>query len=283
VSRKALPPVAPAGTIPDGTGLDPPHPARFGGGRVHPRPTEAPNEPQLTHLRTRPTLARDQSLPDGLLGHYKDQIGRTRCIVAIPDAGGGTLVIDREIGTTDARLVGRIDPDEPCGNVQLLARLYLADVDRRGRCRPVTDDDLLAVGEEIAESAVPWDRPLEDGLGEILRLRVVPVEGTIPAVRSVRVSGEGRAVVSLRDVVGHLENYEPALTMTAGAIRHREHMHVSTVAVRLELRRMHSSSIVLNRRLREHVQRVVATGELSMSEIAMRLRACQARPRNPDR
>jgi len=78
-------------------------------------------------------------------------------------------------------------------------------------------------------------------------------------------------VVSLRDVIGQLEDYEPALTFTEAAVRHHEHTDLSTILLRGELRRMHATSIVLNRRLRDHVQQAVAGG-LTMSEIAIRCR-----------
>jgi hypothetical protein len=53
---------------------------------------------------------------------------------------------------------------------------------------------------------------------------------------------------------------------------------VSVSALRGELHRGCNSPIVLDRALRERVERAVATEGLSMSEIATRLRTRQAQP-----
>jgi hypothetical protein len=86
-------------------------------------------------------------------------------------------------------------------------------------------------------------------------------------------------VVSLRSVVGALESYEPARTMTATAIgAHRFDAGVSVVALGAELRRLATSSITLNRLLREAVLRAVAEG-LTLSMIAMRCGRIKRDPR----
>ena len=78
-------------------------------------------------------------------------------------------------------------------------------------------------------------------------------------------------VLTLRDVVARLEDYEPALTVTAEALAlYRDDPCVCTSRLRDELDRVTGSPILLNRGLREVVQRVVARGEVSMSEIAIR-------------
>jgi hypothetical protein len=78
-------------------------------------------------------------------------------------------------------------------------------------------------------------------------------------------------VVTLRDVVGHVQDYQPACAQTARTIAtHGTDSSISTCALRSELDRLAASPIVLNRRLREAVERRLAQGELSMSEIAIR-------------
>jgi len=218
----------------------------------------------VPHTHADTTLAVEPRPEPLVLGRYDD-----RTIIAIHDAGDGTLLIDKVTDGSDPRLVGRIDPDEPDGNAQLLAELYLADP-TRGRCRRVTDDDFQATVHEPVLSDVRWDLALPAEIGEALQLQAVPVEGSIPAARWTRTNGAGvRDVVSVRDVIGQLEDYEPALTFTEAAVRHHEQADISTILLRGELKRMHASSIVLNRRLREHVQQAVAGG-LTMSEIAIR-------------
>jgi hypothetical protein len=77
--------------------------------------------------------------------------------------------------------------------------------------------------------------------------------------------------VSLRDVVGAIEDYEPARTLTAAAVaRHDADRACSIAALRSELHRVGASRIVLNRRLRECVVDALAREQLSMSEIAAR-------------
>ena len=221
----------------------------------------------MPHANAGTTLILERRPEALVLGRYEN-----RTITTMPDAGGGALVIDRRADESDARLVGRIEPDEPHENARILAALYLDDPSR-GRCRLVTQDDVLPLAEDqpLNESEIRCDLPLEAGAGETLQLQVVPVDGTIPAVRWTRTDGgsKGGEVVSLRDVIGKVEDYEPALMMTAAAIRHHEQIDVSTILLRGELKRMHTSSIVLNRRLRERVQQAVSVG-LTMSEMAIR-------------
>jgi len=78
-------------------------------------------------------------------------------------------------------------------------------------------------------------------------------------------------VLPLRQVFGLLQAYEPAASMTRTALAaHPQSAGVSVSALRSELNRACNSPIVLNRALRERVERVVATEGLSMSEIALR-------------
>jgi hypothetical protein len=75
--------------------------------------------------------------------------------------------------------------------------------------------------------------------------------------------------VTLRELVGTLEDYEPARSMTATALRAQWPRDVGLSTLSLELSRLLRSPIVLNRGLREAVERAVRAGT-SMSEIALR-------------
>src|SRR4029077_17829996 len=66
-------------------------------------------------------------------------------------------------------------------------------------------------------------------------------------------------------------SYEPALKLTLSAVeRHRHDPDVSVALLRAEHDRAAASPIVLNRGLREAVQELLARGEVSISEIAIR-------------
>jgi hypothetical protein len=208
------------------------------------------------------------------LATYTDGAGEERELIAI-DLSDGTLVIDRFAGSGyDPRLVGRLHADEPTENAQLLARVYLDD-ERRGRCRPVTDADLAAGadGEAASVSAdVRWGAPLVAGIGVLLQIRRVSDKGG-PALRWTVTTraGAGRRVLPLRQVFGLLQAYEPAASMARAALAaHAQQAGVSVCGLRCELERACNSSMVLNRALRERVERAVATEGLSMSEIAKR-------------
>jgi hypothetical protein len=200
-------------------------------------------------------------------GEVRELIGMT-----VPD---GTLVIDRFFDSGyDPRLVGRLNADEPPENARLLADLYLHD-ERRGSCRPVTDADLTpsADGEVPSVSAdVRWGAPLVAGIGVLLQIRCVRDKGA-PALRWTVTTraGADRQVLPLRQVFGVLQAYEPAASMTRAALAaHAQKAGVSVSVLRAELDRACNSPIVLNRALRERVERAVATEGLSMSEIATR-------------
>jgi hypothetical protein len=78
-------------------------------------------------------------------------------------------------------------------------------------------------------------------------------------------------VSPLRQVFGLLQAYEPAASMTRAAlVAHAQSAGASVSALRSELDRACNSPIVLNRALRERVERAVETEGLSMSEIATR-------------
>jgi hypothetical protein len=208
------------------------------------------------------------------LATYEDGDGEKRELIAITLLDG-TLVVDRFAGSGwDPRLVGRLQADEPAENARLLARVYVDD-ERRGRCRPVTDADLTAGadGEPASVSDdVRWGAPLVAGIGVLLQIRRVSDKGG-PALRwtvTARAGAE-RQVLPLRQVFGLLQAYEPAASMTRAALAaHAQSPGTSVSGLRAALDRACNSSIVLNRALRERVERAVATEGLSMSEIATR-------------
>jgi hypothetical protein len=204
---------------------------------------------------------------------------QTREVVSLPRPDGSTLVIDYQLGTlSDGRLIAHLSPDEPPENAHIVCELYLAD-DSRGHCRPVMPEDF-----DLTRHATP--RPpsptapdavtaklLRDGDGHLYCIRELPTTGTARELRWTRSCEPGREfgfdVVSLRDVVAALEAYEPARTLTREALAcHGE--HVSTRRLREELERLTASEIVLNRPLREAVQRELRLGTLTHGEIAVR-------------
>ena len=210
-----------------------------------------------------------------LATYRPDATGPTREVVTVK-LSGATLLIDRHAGThEDARLVGRLEVEEPPENAEILTRLYLDDPNR-GRCRPVAEEDLQTAPSERTASettGVRWDAPLVADIGVILRLQLLPTGSGATALRwtkTTETEGRGNAeAVSLRKVIGQLQDYEPALSMTAAAIRGHEQPGHSVCMLRLELNRVIESPIVLNRRLRERVEHAVATEGLTMSEIAI--------------
>jgi hypothetical protein len=204
--------------------------------------------------------------------------GQTREIVSLARADGSLLVIDRFAGTlADARMVAQLAPDEPAENAQIVAVLYLVD-ESRGRCRRLTEQDLEPA--PACESPIPNGKTcsppalLRDVEGHEYCIRQLVGSGSLSELRWTRSSqpaGQPFEVVSLRDVVGALEDYEPARTLTAAALAlHRGCWGVSVCRLAAELDRLAVSPIVLNRALREAVQRALAHEQLSMSEIAIR-------------
>lgn len=283
----------------DGTGMaygTAPHPSEVEGWGAGARwRTSKPRETRQSTARLQPA---GFSEPQGasadlattrpaqrLATYLHDASGFQRELVSIsvPD---GTLVLDRVADThEDALLVGRLAADEPGQNAQLLAALYLKDPGR-GRCRPLISADLQAVPRElpiVGAGVVRWEVPLVAGSGVIFRLQALSSDAGRAVVgwtKTAATNGGGLADgVSLRHVVGELQDYEPALSMTAAAIGVHEHQHACSVCgLRGELKRVVESPIVLNRRLRERVEHAVAHG-LTMSEIAMRCGRAKRDPR----
>lgn len=211
------------------------------------------------------------------LATYISPKGMRREIVAEPGAGASTLMIDRAaLSGADERLVGHLAADEPAENARILCDLYLRSPDR-GRCAKLTDEHLLS--EPLSTPSGPTGagehRGLRDPAGHTYCLAAASGARRFLELRWRRVmpsAPEGPGTpVSLRDVVAALESYEPARSMTVGALeRHAHNRSLSIVTLRLELERLDDSRVVLNRGLREAVQAAVRSGELSLSEIAIR-------------
>jgi hypothetical protein len=215
------------------------------------------------------------------LGEYAaPDTGLTRRIVGVPRPDGSTLVVDcLDDGLRDGRLVAHLRADEPPENARIVTEMYLAD-ETRGRCRPVSPDDFETTrGSNSAPpgtcAAASLPVPLRDPDGYVYRIREVDYGRSMPELRWIRSRALRKEdpldVVTLREVVAALEDYEPARTVTAEAIAvHRDAGCTSVSTLHEELKRLDGSRVVLNRRLREAVQSRVARGEATMTEIAMR-------------
>ena len=215
------------------------------------------------------------------LGSYIDPAtGRQREIVEVPRPDGSTFVVDYRWSILgDGRLVAHLAHDEPPENARIVCKLYLAD-HTRGRCGLLRPEDFErtrhATPEPSSGCQKTWQSPLlSDATDHLYCIREVPGDRSLPELRWTGSchSGQGKPfeVLTLREVVARFEDYEPARTITSEALAaHREDRCVSIRKLRGELERLDASQIVLNRGLRELVQRKVAHGELSMSEIALR-------------
>jgi hypothetical protein len=202
-----------------------------------------------------------------------------REVVSLRRPDGSTLVVDYRLGSlSDARLIAHLAADEPPENARIVCELYLAD-ETKGRCRAVTPEDFDLTCHATppppnAHAPTAVDA-LRDADGHVYRIRELPTLETVPELRWTRASHPGQdhsfEAVSLRDVVGALEDYEPACTLTAQALAvHRGRCGVSVCRLAGELERLARSPIVLNRALREAVERALVRDELSRSEIAIR-------------
>lgn len=229
------------------------------------------------------SAARSHGLGGERLGSYVDDGGRPREIVCCVGATGSSLVIDRDrLTCADRRLLAHLAVDEPVLNARLICELYLRNPDP-ARCRRVTEADLRAApaseidgqAQEIADAAPLCEvDELCDAAGNGYRLSRMPSGMSIPQLRwcrSTRVAGAHGGPLSVRDVVAALESYEPVRALSAEAIRrHRDDHALSVATLIIELDRLSSSRVVLNRRLREAVLTAVEGSDLSMSEIALR-------------
>jgi hypothetical protein len=218
------------------------------------------------------------------LGSYTDATGRTREVIAGRRGDGGVLVVDRDAVTLgDRRLVAHLDADEPSENAALVCAHYLRDA-HRGRCRRVTVEDLTGrtcIENERLRRPAAWSPHGTELVGRrtgdkdccAYRLELVRMDGSTTELRwrrHLRRAGSP-APVSLREVVGAIEGYEPVCTPTLRALEvYSPNPKISTAGLRNELERLRESPIVLNRKLRQAVLAAIEHQGLSMSEIAHR-------------
>lgn len=227
-------------------------------------PHDTPARRTLAHA----LAACDVPSPGHTLATYSAD-GETRVVFAQDVNDGSLLVIDRRSDDlADPRLIARIERDEPRGNAQIVCEHYL---NHRRPCRPLLEGDLdtPARGANRLELAnVDLDARLEGRDGGRFRLLICP--GEPGEIRWVHERTKP-SPVSIRSVVGSVEDYEPARTLSLAAIdRHRRTPGVTITTLGTELRRLGGSRIVLNRLLREAVLEVTRSHGLSMSAIALR-------------
>ena len=213
-------------------------------------------------------------VPRAALARYNTPDGTRREVITRHGAGDSTLVIDRETRTRgDPRLVAALFPGEPPGNAALVCRLYLADPAGR-HCRPLNRQDLLVA---VAPPSGPRQEPsperltqLKDRAGNCYRIETLVTEDghedpswikTAPGA-----SQDSIARATLRQVIGAMEDYSPALAMTGRVVA----SDPRAAALERELESLRDSPVVLNRRLRERLLAAVDRGEVTMSEVAMR-------------
>lgn len=192
---------------------------------------------------------------------YEDGEGIARELILLPGAEGSRLVIDRfaERGL-DPRLVAHLGAEEPVGNAALVCAEYLADLSRG--CRALREADLVEPPEPRAPDDGAWEASVLDRLGTRYMI------GT--AAGEARWLRDGQPL-SVRQVMGALERYEPVRRITVSAIATlRDVAGISVASLGAELRRLDGSPIVLNRGLRRAVLEAIGAGGLSLSAIAMR-------------
>jgi len=236
----------------------------------------------LAEPLTSPPRTDREELPSGrderlsvcgeILGRYSAADGERRIIAAVrPD--GRILVLDINAGSlTGACVVAQLYPEEPRSNARLLAEMYLADP-ARGRCRRLSSEDLLDPPSQEAapgpgEDPLPAAIDTPHGRYEIRALARFAGAPQLRWTRSWRPGAEPRPL-TLREVIGTLERYEPALAMTAEILTRPARRDIGVSLLTAELARITASPIVLNRGLREAVNREVLAGT-TMSAIAMR-------------
>jgi hypothetical protein len=241
-------------------------------------PTTPIASPSSPGARRRCIPTRSRVAP---LGRYTDADGRTRELIAGQGLAGSVLVLDRDAFTLrDRRLIAHLGSDEPAENAAVVCNRYLEDP-QRGRCRQVTASDLVvdpyAAGDDADGlwAADPHLVELPDRHGQNVYLLEL-ASGTSPAElrwrrHQGRPDADEQRSVSLREVIGAVESYEPAIALTRIAVdRYREDESVSVGVLSSELARLRESPIVLNRKLRESVLGAIEAHGLSMSEIALR-------------
>lgn len=203
-------------------------------------------------------------------GYLADEVLRE--LVILDGAEGSRLLVDRRHSDgADARLLAHLASDEPEANAWLVCREFLADPWRGARRLRASDFGARGEGHGQGPTGDTFKPAvLTDGGGGRYFLRA---SGTPLELRwhleSPR-AGVAIRCLSAREVVGALEAYEPVCALTRAAVaRFRRDPRVSVATLSVELRRIESSPIVLNRRLREAVLEAVREHGTSFSAIAM--------------
>jgi hypothetical protein len=236
-------------------------------------PGDAPSEAASQVDRPVPAAGSEESRRARHLAHYsRADTGEPRQIVAVTLECDATLVIDRQrFSRSDARLLARIPQDEPSTNATLVAKLYLAD-ETRGRCRLLVSSDFaspLGAVQLPAAAQSDVDEPLRDADARCYAIHQLK---SAPDASELRwVCGEGSAAeqLTVREVVGRLERYEVVCQITSAVIAKRVDSDCSTTRLAAELDCLRSSPHVLNRGVREAVNRAVERGD-TLSAIAQR-------------
>lgn len=225
--------------------------------------------------------ASDERIGTGApLARYRDEHGRARELLALSGQGGSVLVLDRDAATLcDRRLIAHLAADEPPENAALVCNHYLRDTKGR-RCRRLRPEDLrvpplVCEADRVRPEMNGRNALVEGRDGNTYRLLPVQGERCIPQMRWCRCAFESDdsswEQVSLREVIGAVESYEPMRTLTKQTIALQDKDgRISVTRMRSELERLDGSPVVLNRRLREAVLEAIDRGSTSMSEIALR-------------
>ncbi len=219
-----------------------------------------------------------------MLERYRAPDRSARELVRIAAAAGSTLVIDRRaLDAGDPRLVAHLAADEPAGNARIVCACYLAERRAPRPCalpRALEQDDLRVAPfadppsptrDRCAAAACSSTATAAD-IASPRSQRRCSRSPSCAGCANRRAGVHGPAeLVSVRDVTGALQAYEPVRTLSAEAVaRHRDDEQVSVAVLRAELARVAASPIVLNRRLRERVAQSLVRDGLSMSEVALR-------------
>ncbi|MGD1052097.1 MAG: hypothetical protein ABR947_13600 [Solirubrobacteraceae bacterium] len=195
-----------------------------------------------------------------------------RELVMLDAAEGSRLLVDRrESDGGDPRLLAHLAVDEPDENALLVCREFLAGPRRGVRSVVPGDFGVHGEGEHRGEARAAFrPRVLTDATGRRYFLRAGGEPLELRWRRETRGGRTEARTLSARDVVGALEAYEPVCAITRAAVeRYRHDRGVSVSTLSVELRRIESSPIVLNRRLREAVLDAVREHGTSFSAIAM--------------
>jgi len=180
--------------------------------------------------------------------------------VLVAEGPAGRVVFDRAAREPrDMRLVAHLGAEEPVANAALLARLYAHDAAARPlRCVRLSRS---ASGEAVRPPVTGHvDTELRDACGARYELRS-------QADGELRWTDAAGRPLSVRDVAARLETYAPVRAATESAIAAAP---PSAAVLRSELRRLLESPILLNRALRERVERELAGRRATLGEMAMR-------------